>query len=316
MMFERILVPLDGSPVAERAVPAAACIARAFGGSVIMLSVVAPPVSSGKFSSLDAYPKVETDEEPSLATRYLKTLAQSEQLDGITTEVHTLVGGAAPTIIAAAGSLHATLIVLCSHGYTGFQRWMLGSVAEKVIRHAPIPVFVLREGGPGLAIAVQQPVRALVALDGSLLSEAILEPAAALTAGLAQTTSQPGALQVMRVVDIPSSYGRFRSLVDSYYEAEVRAEAKHEYEQYLQTVTKRFAEGTLEKYHLAVSTVVATDPDVAEAIVQAAEQGKVDFIAMATHGRGGVQHWALGSITERVLHATKVPLFIVRPQGA
>ncbi len=104
--------------------------------------------------------------------------------------------------------------------------------------------------------------------------------------------------------------------MDSYYDAEVRAEAKHEYEQYLQTVTTRFAEGTLEKYHLAVSTVVATDPDVAEAIVQTAEQDKVDFIAMATHGRGGVQHWALGSITERVLHTTRVPLFIVRPQGA
>jgi nucleotide-binding universal stress UspA family protein len=315
-MFERILVPLDGSPVAERAIPAAVRIARAFGGSVIMLSVVAPLVSSGKFSSLEVYPKAGTDEELAEATEYLKTLAQSEQLGGITTEAHTLVGGAAPTIISAAGSLHATLIVLCSHGYTGFQHWMLGSVAEKVIRHAPIPVFVLREGGPGLATAEQQPVRSLVALDGSSLSEAMLEPAASLTAGLAQAATQPGALQLIQVVDIPSSYGRFRSQVDSYYEAEVRAEAKHEYEQYLLAVTTRFAEGTLAKYHLAVSTVVATDPDVAEAIVQTAEQGKVDFIAMATHGRGGVQHWALGSITERVLHTTKVPLFIVRPQGA
>ncbi len=315
-MFERILVPLDGSPVAERAIPAVARIARAFGGSVIMLSVVAPPVSSGKFSSLEAYPKVGTDEEMAEVTEYLKTLAQSEQLGGITTEVHTFVGGAAQTIIAAARSLHADLIVLCSHGYTGFQHWMLGSVAEKVIRHAPIPVFVLREGGPELATEAQQTVRALVALDGSSLSEAMLEPAASLTAGLAQATSQPGALQLIRVVDIPSSYGRFRNQVDSYYEAQVRTEAKHEYEQYLQTVTKRFAEDTLEKYHLAVTTFVATDPDVAEAIVRTAEQGKVDFIAMATHGRGGIQHWALGSITERVLHATQMPLFIVRPQGA
>jgi nucleotide-binding universal stress UspA family protein len=118
------------------------------------------------------------------------------------------------------------------------------------------------------------------------------------------------------VVDIPSSYSRFRSKVDSYYEAEVRAEAKQQNEQYLQDVTTRFAEGPLAKYHLAVTTAVVTAPDVAEAIVQTAEQGKVDFIAMATHGRGGVQHWALGSITERVLHATRVPLFIVKPQGA
>jgi nucleotide-binding universal stress UspA family protein len=69
----------------------------------------------------------------------------------------------------------------------------------------------------------------------------------------------------------------------------------------------------LAKYSLAVTTIVAIDPDVAEAIVLSAEQGQVDFIAMATHGRGGVQHWALGSISERVLHATRLPLLIVRP---
>jgi nucleotide-binding universal stress UspA family protein len=313
-MFERILVPLDGSARAERAIPVAVRTARAFGGSVIMLRVVAPPISSGKFSALEAYPKVGTDEELAEATEYLKTLAVSEHLGGITTEVHTLVGAIAPTIIAAAGSLHADLIVLCSHGYTGFQRWMLGSVAEKVIRHAPIPVFVLREGGPELAPAGQQVVRALVALDGSPLSEAMLSPAASLTAGLAQAASRPAALQLIRVVDIPSSYGKFRSQVDSYYDAQMRAEARREDEQYLEAVAKRFTEGEWAQYRLAVTTVVATDADVAEAIVLAAEQGQADFIAMATHGRGGVQHWALGSITERVLHATKRPLFILRPR--
>lgn len=313
-MFQRILVPLDGSPRAERAIPAAARIARAFGGSVIMLRVVAPPISYGKFSALEAYPQASTEEELASASAYLQTIAQSEQLGGITTEVQTLVGASAPTILSAAGSLHAELIVLCSHGYTGFQRWMLGSVAEKVIRHAPVPVFVLREGGVEPATAAGQAVRALVTLDGSSLSEAVLEPAAALTAGLAKATSQQGALQVMRVVDIPSGYGKFRSAVDSFYEDQMRAEAKREDEQYLESMAKRFAEGELAKYHLAVTTGVATDPDVAEAIVQTAEQEKVDFIAMATHGRGGVQHWALGSITERVLHATMVPLFIIRPK--
>jgi nucleotide-binding universal stress UspA family protein len=312
-MFERILVPLDGSPRAERAIPTAARIARAFGSSVIVLSVVTPPVSSGKFSALEAYPKAGTDEELAEATEYLKTLAASEQLGGIATQTQTHAGAVAPTILSAAQELHVELIVMCSHGYTGFQRWRLGSVAEKVIRHASIPVFVLREGGPELATTAQQPVRALVALDGSLFSEAILQPAASLTAGLAQATAQQGALQLIRVVDLPSSYGRFRSQVDSYYDAQMRAEGKHEYEQYLDAVAKRFAEGELAKYNLAVSTVVATDADVAEAIVQTAEQGKADFIAMATHGRGGVQHWALGSITERVLHATKMPLFILRP---
>lgn len=314
-MFQRILVPLDGSPRAERAIPAAARIARAFGGSVILLSVVVPPVSSGKFSVPEAYPKVETDEELAEAAEYLKVLAGSAELGGITTEVHTLVGAVAPTIIAAAASLHADLLVLWSHGYTGFKRWRLGSVAEKVVRHAPSPVFVLRDDGLEPPAVVQQAVRALVALDGSPLSEAMLEPAASLTAGLAKTTSQQGALQLLRVVDIPPSYGKFRTQVDSYYDAQMRAEEKHEYEQYLEAVAERFSEGDLAKYHLTVTTTVATDPDVAEAIVQTAEQDKVDFIAMATHGHGGLQHWALGSITERVLHATRVPLFIMRPKA-
>lgn len=313
-MFERILVPLDGSPGAERAIPAAARIARAFGGSVILLSVVAPPVTPGKFSVPEVFPKAPTEEELAEATAYLRAIAQSDKLAGITTEVQTLAGAVAPTILSATQSLHADLIVLCTHGYTGFKRWRLGSVSEKVIRHAPIPVFVLREGELEPATAVQQAVRALVALDGSSLSEATLEPAASLTAGLAQATSQRGILRLMRVVDIPSGYGKFRSTVDSFYDAQMRAEAKREYEQYLETVAKRFSEGELAKYNLAVTTVITTDPDVAEAIVQTAEQEKDDFIAMATHGRGGVQRWALGSITERVLHATRVPLFIIRPQ--
>ncbi len=313
-MFERILVPLDGSSVAERAIPAAASIARAFGGSVILLSVVAPPVTPGKFSVPEEYPKASTEEERASATAYLRGIAQSDKLAGIATEVQTLVGATAPMILSATQSLHADLIVLCTHGYTGFKRWRLGSVAEKVIRHAQIPVFVLPERGSEPATAVQQAVHALVALDGSSLSEVMLEPAASLTAGLARAASQQGTLQLMRVVDIPSGYGKFRSTVDSFYDAQMRAEAKQEYEQYLETVAKRFSEGELAKYNLAVTTVVATDPDVAEAIVQTAEQEKVDFTAMATHGRGGVQRWALGSITERVLHATMVPLFIMRPQ--
>src|SRR5690349_22849246 len=98
-MFQRILVPLDGSPRAEQAIPVAARIARAFGGSVIVLSVVPPPVSSGKFSVSAVYPKAVLDEELAEATKYLHKIAQSDELGGITTEVQTLVGAVAPRIL-------------------------------------------------------------------------------------------------------------------------------------------------------------------------------------------------------------------------
>ena len=319
-MFQRILVPLDGSTRAESAVPVAARLAQASGGSVILLHVVVPPISSGKFHVPEAYPKVGTDEELAEANEYLKTLAQSDKLNGITTEIQALVGAVAPTILSATQTLHADLIVLCSHGFTGFKRWMLGSIAHKLVPHSPVPILVLRDGGPVLTTAAGHPVRAFVPLDGSSLSESALEPAAQLVAALAPPTQR--ALQLLRVVDIPSSYGKFRSMADSYFDAEMRAEAKREDEQYLQAVAKRFAEGELAQYNLAVTTTVAIDPDVAEAIVQAAEQAEgtggfgSHLIVMATHGRGGLQRWVLGSVAERVLHTTKLPLLVVHTTSA
>jgi nucleotide-binding universal stress UspA family protein len=314
-MFQRILVPLDGSTRAEGAIPIAARLAQASGGSVILLHMAAPPVSSGKFSPPQEYPKEGTDEELAEAQEQLKILAQSGELSGITTEVHTLVGIVAPTILAAIQALHADLIVMWSHGHTGLLRWRLGSVTHKLVPHCPVPVLVLRDEGTVPAAADGQPLRALVPLDGSPLSESALLPAAQLVTALAR--SSPRGVQLLRVVDIPPSYGKFRSTVDSHFDAEMRAEVKREDEQYLDAVAKRFSEGELAKYQLAVTTTVAIDPDVAEAIVQVAERAGgpessgAQLIVMATHGRGGLQLWAMGSVAERVLHTTRLPLLVV-----
>jgi nucleotide-binding universal stress UspA family protein len=314
-MFQRILVPLDGSTRAESALPIAVRLAQSSGGSVILLYVVEPPVSSGKFRAPEAYPQAPTDKELAEASAYLHTLAQSAELSGISTEVQTLVGGVASTILSATPSLHADLIVLSSHGYTGFKRWALGSVAHKLIPHSPVPVLVLRDGGPLPATTTGQPAHVVVPLDGSPLSESALEPAAQLVSALAPSGQRT--LQLLRVVDIPSSYGKFRGIVDSYYDTERRAEAKHEDETYLAAVAKRFSEGKLAQYQLAVTTTVVIDPDVARAIEQVAEQAEEaqpsgsHLIVMATHGRGGLSHWMLGSIAERVLHTSRLPLMVV-----
>jgi len=316
-MFQRILVPLDGSTRAESAIPVAARLAQASSGSVILLQIVAPPVSPGKFRVPEAYPIVGTDLELAEANEYLKKIAQTSTLGGITTELHALVGPVAPEIISATQSLHADLIVMWSHGDTGFKRWTLGSVAHKLVPHSPVPVLVLRDGGPVPAASAEHPLRTLVPLDGSPLSESALEPAAQLVVALAPTPQR--SLQLIRVVDIPSSYGKFRSMADSYFDTEMRTEAKHEDEQYLDAVVKRFAEGELAQYKIAVTATVAVDPDVAEAIVQTAEQaGEVGsaVIVMATHGNGGLHNWMLGSVADRVLHSTKLPLMIVHAARA
>ena len=312
-MYKRILVPLDGSARAERAIPVAARIARALGGSIILLRVATAPVDTGKYSSTSGYVEETVDVDLTGATDYLENIAGSDELAGIKTEVKTFTGAVAPTILSASQSFHANIIVMCSHGYTGFKRWTLGSVADKVTRHSPIPVFVLREGGPLPATAEHQPVRALVAVDGSSLSEAVFEPSAYLAAALAEATSQQGALHLLRVVDLPASGGRFKS--DAHIDTGLKEQVKHEDKEYLATLEHRLGEnGDLAHLDLAITSSVEADPDIAEAIVKKSEQEKFDFIAIATHGRGGVQKWALGSVAGRVLHATTLPLLIMRPQ--
>ena len=140
-MYKRILVPLDGSTRAESAVPIAARIAQASGGSVILLQVAAIPI------------EIETD-----------------------------------------------LVVMSSHGFTGFKRWALGSVAHKLAPHSSVPVLVLRDGGSVPTTQPQQPMRVFVPLDGSPLSESGLEPAAQLITALASTEQR--VIHLMRVVDL------------------------------------------------------------------------------------------------------------------
>jgi len=312
-MYKRILVPLDGSARAERAIPVAVRIARALGGSIILLRVATAPVDTGKYSSTSGYVEEAADTDLAGAASYLENIAGSDQLAGIKTEIKTFIGAVAPAILSASQSFHANIIVMCSHGYTGFKRWTLGSVADKVTRHSPIPVFVLREGGPLPATTEHQTVRALVAVDGSSLSEAVFEPAAYLAAALAEATSQQGALHLLRVVDLPASGGKFKS--DAHIDTGLKEQVKHEDEAYLATLVHRLSEdGDLAHLDLAITSSVEADPDIAEAIVKKSEQEKFDFIAIATHGRGGVQKWALGSVAGRVLHATSLPLLIMRPQ--
>lgn len=320
-MFKRILVPLDGSTRAESAVPVATRIAQASGGSIILLQVAAIPMEiESEKKPPEVYSQAALDKGVADTRSYLEGVAKSDVLAGMKTEIAAVTGAIAPSILSAIQSLHADLVVMCSHGYTGFKRWALGSVAHKLVPHSPVPVLVLRDGGAVPATAAQKPMCAFVPLDGSPLSETALEPAVQLLAALAPSGQK--AVHLMRVVDTPASYGKFRSSVDQYYDTGVRAEAKHEYQAYLDAVTKRFTEGDFAKYDISVTTSVPVDTDVAEAIVQAAEQAEgtelagYDLIVMATHGRGGLQHWMLGSVAERVLHTTRVPLMVVHAAHA
>lgn len=317
-MFQRILIPLDGSPRAEQAVPVAARIARASGGSVLLLQVVSLPIDyGGGLAQTPLLMEQVIETELAVASSYLDRVAKARELTGIETTTDVMFGLPAQDILAVAESRSVDLIVMCSHGRTGFTRWVLGSVAQKVVRHCPVPVLVLREGEavpPASPMNAARSISALVTLDGSLLAEAALAPAANLVAALAAPAQ--GTLHLMQVVKV------FPKTEEEGFVSQLNREALARAEAYLATVKER-AQETFSDLKLSISWSVALDSDVADAIIGTAEHGEriegaegfssSALIVMSTHGRGGLERWMIGSVTERVLTTTKLPMLIVRP---
>ncbi len=329
-MYQRMLLPLDGSKRAERAIPVAVRIARASGGSLILLRAVSMQIEFGTYIT---EPSVLIQEALELdltrAIDYLARIKASRELAGIEATVEVRSGGVAQTILDVAQAQHVDLIVMCSHGDTGFKRWVLGSVAQQLARYSPLPVLVLSENGLMPTSSFPDPTRplralmGLVALDGSVGAEAVLEPAAKLVAALAAPTR--GILRLTRVVDLPANEHERSSheRIDPLMKEEVLCDANT----YLSDVADRLRSGPLAELKLTIVCSVAMGKDVASALLSVAETGKdaegtamlgsCDLMAMATHGRGGLQRLALGSVTEHVLGSTKRPLLVVhtRPFG-
>ncbi len=317
-MFQRIVVPLDGSSRAEQALPVAARIARATGGSLVLLRVTPPLVDvAWQFPGALAMEEAFIT-NPGRAKKYLAHLAASMKLAGIKTTTTVTEGPPARQILSVAREQQADLIIICAHGYTGLTHWTLGSVALKITHHSPIPVLVLRPGKDapiGFPPEPTSPVRILVALDGSLLAEAVLAPAASLSAAL--SAPQPGELRLTHV--LPDTLPQ-TTQTDTLAAIE-RGKAFTEIQSYLHTIRHRIHR---DGYQVHVTSSVIIDPDIARALIASAEsdEGKevsdafvhCDLIALATHGHSTPGRWMMGSITDRVLGAAKLPLLIVRPQ--
>lgn len=306
-MFTRILVPLDGSARAESALPVAAAIARKRQGTVILVSVQTLHAAY----SLWGMPPISADvieAEQTQCAEYLAQVAGSSALVGVATETRVLAGAPAAAILDAVDDARANLVVMTSHGRTGLTRWVLGSVARQVAYHSPVAVLVLRDHGPTLASALadaRYEPQLLIALDGSPLAEAAVDPALDLATALA-----PRAAVHLALVLSPHD-----ALVACVPQAALVEQA----DSYLRHVAERIES---QYKSVAVTQCVNEDFDAAEPLIRCAEEGDdtdgltpirpSDIVVMATHGRSEVAAWAMGSVTERVLHETKRPILIVR----
>lgn len=146
-MFQRILVPLDGTELSEKAIPVAAWIARASGGTIVFVRVVLPPVEFGTYTPDRTIPLKPSafERREAEATSYLTGILSShaDELAGIKTEIDVTAGAESHEIYSEARLEHVDLIVISSKEETGLKRLVFGSVAQEVVRHSPTPVLVL-----------------------------------------------------------------------------------------------------------------------------------------------------------------------------
>jgi nucleotide-binding universal stress UspA family protein len=295
-MFKKILVPLDGSQLAERALGPALRLAQEDGIEVILMRV---PLRTTMFIPAEGgyglvFPEQADAEARDEALAYLKDVQAARVGRNFGLRVRLAEGDVAGALVDVAREEQADLIVMSSHGYSGLTRWVLGSVAEKVLDGAPCPVLVIRSPQPFQ--------RALITLDGSPLAEQALEPTLAVAHGLGATLTL---LRVLPDLDLRRLQGldEYERGLSSRMVEEIHETAKA----YLVQLAQKH--GRPDWPILAeVRTGLAAD-----AILQYAEQHEIDLIGMATHGRTGLRRWLYGSVTAKVLRGAACSLLVVRP---
>jgi nucleotide-binding universal stress UspA family protein len=315
MMLHSILVPLDGSPRAEEAIPIAARIARANGSKLMLIRVHSLawetwPAAMAT-TPLVAEALVETSVKE--AADYLERIAASPERVGLSLQFQVLDGPIASALLNSAISSRSDLIVLCRHGATGLTRWALGSVARAVVRQTPIPVLVVSEGNTHLGNSptdLAQPLRMLIPLDGSDASNAALDLGSQMLTALA-APGQKTALHLAYVA-------RPSPMLDREFPM-----AKAFLQQTTESIQRGLLAPVVHQQSTAVTWSVLIDTDVASALLRVVEQGEdtegsgvfggCHLIAMATHGRGRVFRRMIGSVTERVLSATRRPILLIPP---
>lgn len=288
-MIHRILVALDGSKVAEQALPYASVLANVTGAELFLVTAMVPP---DRWTDDGAVARREQEEEAA-AARYLDAVRDRLREKG--TVVRTkVVWGRAPVVIAAVAEEEAAdIIALTTHGRSGITRWVMGSVADKVLHTSLKPLLLIRaQEEPPTPAGLK---RILVPLDGSAVSEAALP-------FVERLARQLRAKLLLEQIVLPATAyaGVFIPANVSVLE-EIEAGAR----EYLQRIAK-------DAKRAGVTAEISVDIGyVAEAILEAAKHRKADLIALSTHGRSGPERWVMGSVADAVVRHAELPCLVL-----
>ena len=304
-MYSKILVPLDGSDVAECVLPYVEAIATAnHKVAVTFLYVVQPldtPMTSAEFKS-----QIES-EAKSAAERYLNnTISKLKCSESAQGEV--ILGKVADSIVDYTTKNNIDLIIMATHGLSGVSRWVRGSVADKVLHESKVPIWLIRADTPQKAVYDKnKKITILVPLDGSELAEAVLDHVKELTKQFGTQSVDITLLRACELFFPPYNYPPPTSLSwEEYLEYET-----HRCTEICQTYLAKIEE-QLKTEGLSVrSESPAGNP--AEVIIDYANKNALSLIVMSTHGRTGISRWAFGSIADKVLKGASSPILLIRP---
>jgi nucleotide-binding universal stress UspA family protein len=217
-----------------------------------------------------------------------------------------VAGHPAEEILCYSDQNDIDLILLASHGRSGIRQWMIGSIADKILRASKVPVWLVRAGIPEEIVYDEWPKRRLlVPLDGSQLSETILPHVEALAK---QRGAELVNVILLRVCEQPFITADYAGETD--WEEHVKRitnRFKEISEQYLMKVKEQ-----LSKTGLNVRTEVIMGKP-ADEIIDYAHRNPPNLIVMTTHGHSGLGSWAYGSVSNKVLYNVRSPIFLVRP---
>lgn len=287
-MLKSILVPLDASPLAERALSLATALSIPTAAHLLLVRV-----SAGRAPADDGAP----------FGTYLEKTAADLRDRGFRVDTVELSGDTVARVISqAAREYPVDLIVMTTHGRTGPRRWVLGSVADSLVTSSPVPVLLQRAWDPGRrAILLGDRPTILVPVDGSRFSEAVLPAALSFADDL-------GAEILLVRVD-----SRTRDILSA-DEDNPNSQGPHEYHPVV--AVREYLEGLAARIGTESGVPISyrvESGDPATAIVAAADESQAALVMMATHGRTGFQRMALGSVADGVLRHGRAPLVLVHP---
>lgn len=300
-MYERILVALDGSRFSEAILPYARFLSDKLKLEVQLVHVIDSEIAAPSSSAAQSRYRDVMSAESKKGLDYLKRIAESFAAS-IKVECIVEHGKPAELIVDKAAANSGTVIAMTTHGRSGLNRWLLGSIADKVLHAAANPLLLVRAGETIQTDRAAMLARILVPLDGSALAETVLPHSAELAQKLGLE------IVLLRVFAVPTPV--FAEDYGPYVE-EIWAQLDEESKRYLDEKARQ-----LQAQGLTNVSTIATAGFAAEKIIDIARQSPDCLVAMCTHGRSGVNRWVMGSVTERVVRHSGDPVWIVRPGSA